>query len=74
MSYIGAKFITNQRNNSEYKLRLYAIGDTFCLNMAQWNLHKGLQDITMELSVSDARVLKDHLEQFIRMNQRNAWK
>lgn len=69
MSYLIPKSIKNQRGNSEYILKSYAIDDRFTADIERYNCHEGLTRICMELSVDEAAVLKERLEQFIRMNQ-----
>lgn len=69
MSCVTSKFIENKQGNSEYKMKSYAIDDTFHIDIERQNLYERTQRMYMSLSVSEAIVLKDQLEQFIRMNQ-----
>lgn len=69
MSCVTSKFIENKQGNSEYKMKSYAIDDTFHIDITRENLYERTQQMRMNLSVSEAMVLKDQLEQFIRMNQ-----
>ena len=69
MSCVTSKFIENKQGNSEYKMKSYAIDDTFHIDITRLNLYERTQQIHMKLSVADAGVLKEQLEQFIRMNQ-----
>lgn len=69
MSCVTAKFIENKQGNSEYKMKSYAIDDTFHIYIERHNLYEHMQRIHMNLSVSEAEVLKNQLEQFIRMNR-----
>lgn len=69
MSYMIPKIIKNQRGNSEYTLKTYAIDERFTINIERYNRFECTQTMLMELSVDEAMVLKERLEQFIRMNQ-----
>lgn len=69
MSCMNIEFIKNQRGDSEYTLKTYAIDGRFTADIERYNCHEGLTRICMELSVDEAAVLKERLEQFIRMNQ-----
>lgn len=69
MPCVSIKIINNKRGTSEYKLKSYAIDNVFTIDMERWNRFEHTQKLVMELSVSEANVLKEQLEQFIRMNQ-----
>lgn len=69
MSCVTSKFIENKQGNSEYKMKSYAIDDTFHIDITRLNLYERTQHMHMNLSVAEAGILKEQLEQFIRMNQ-----
>ena len=69
MSCVTSKFINNKRGNSEYKMKSYAIDNVFTIDIERWNRFEYTQRLVMKLSVSEANILKEQLEQFIRMNQ-----
>lgn len=69
MGCILPKIIKNQRGNSEYVLKSYAIDKRFTIDIERYNRFECTRSVCMELSVDEAVVLKKQLEQFIRMNQ-----
>jgi hypothetical protein len=69
MSCVTSKFIKNNRGNNSFELQSYGISNTFFLNVEQRSPYECLKRICMNLSVDEAKILRDQLEQFIRMNQ-----
>lgn len=69
MSCVTSKFIENKQGNSEYKMKSYAIDDIFHIDITRENLYERTQNMYMKLSVEEAVILRDQLEQFIRMNR-----
>ena len=61
-------FNHKDKRDIEYELKSYALDDKFYLQMKQYSVYSGFQSIKMDFSVSEAKVLKRQLEEFIAQN------
>lgn len=61
-------FKHKDKMNIEYTLKSYALDDKFYLKMNQFSVLGGAVGVCMDFSVTEAKVLKKQLEEFILQN------
>ena len=69
MSCVLTKLFSYKVRNDEYQLKSYALDDRFYLDMKKYNtVSCWRNDVKMDFSVAQAKVLKGQLEEFIAQN------
>ena len=66
MSFVLSRIFNHQDERGiERRLKSYAVDDKFHLEMKQYGKYGGMQSISMEFSVSEAKELRMQLTEFV---------